>query len=128
MAIDYLFCQLYTLEFQKLRVFFDTTIERHTHLPRPRKHFWVFDRGLVEERVRAAGSVAFDHMQGIAVEISCPIEPALVVEPGHIDHQSVPLPTASGPTHPTVGGAGPRIVHRDVANSARVLIGDHDGL
>src|SRR5438132_13457004 len=101
MAIDYLFCELDTLEFQNLRVLFDTTIERHTHLPRPRKHFWVFDRSLVDERVRAVGSVAFDHMQGVAVKISCPIEPGLVVEPRHIDHQSVPLPTANRPTHPT---------------------------
>src|SRR5437879_6035447 len=100
MAIDYLFCQLDTLAFHKLCVLVVSTMERHTHVPRPRKHFWVFERGLVEERVRAAGSVAFDHMLGVAVEISCPIEPALVVEPRHIDHQSVPFPTAGRPTHP----------------------------
>src|SRR5260370_36714478 len=99
MAIDYLFRQLYTLEFQKLRVLFDATIERHTHFPRPRKHFWVFDRGLVEERVRAAGSVAFDHMQGVAVEISCRIEPTLVVEPRHIAPQRIPFPTPVQPTN-----------------------------
>src|SRR5262245_42046925 len=99
MAIDYLFCELYTLELQKLRIPFDTTIERHAHLPRPRKHFRVFDRDLVEKRVRAAGSVPFNYMQGVAVEIPCPIEPALVVEPRHINHQCVPFPAARGPTH-----------------------------
>jgi len=74
MAIDKLFRKLYTLEFQKLRVLFDATIERHTHLPRPRNTFESSIVASYMSGVRAAGRVAFDHMQGVTVEISRPIE------------------------------------------------------
>src|SRR5437879_6195100 len=67
------------LVFQQLKILLLVTIQEHAHLPRPREHLLVLDQRLVSQVVRSSWRVAFNHVQGVAVEISGPGEPGLVV-------------------------------------------------
>src|SRR5205823_2244751 len=49
-------------ELEELDVRFDTTIERHRDLPRPREHVGVFDRHLVPDDVGRHHGVALDEL------------------------------------------------------------------
>jgi hypothetical protein len=75
--------------------------------------FRIVDGGFVRQRVRAARRVALDDVKGIAVIITGAIEPRLFVEPCDIDDQRVTLPSAVGPTHPTVDRCLGRFSHVD---------------
>src|SRR6266481_9726683 len=85
--IHELFSELHALEFQESSIFFETTIDRHAHLPRSRKHFRVLDGGFIVKGVMAEWGVAFDHVQLIAMEVSGSVEPGLVVEAGYVHDQ-----------------------------------------
>ncbi len=103
-------------------------VQRHAHFPGPRKYFRIFDRGLILEDIRADGGVALDHVQRLAMEIAGTIKPGLIVKARHIDHQRVALPMAVRRSHPAIHRSFPRLAQIDGPNSARVLIGDHDGV
>src|SRR5262245_11469774 len=92
--------ELHALEFQDLRVLLQPTIKRHTELPGPREHLRVLNGGFVGERVETERRVTLDQMQGIAVEVPGPVKPGLVVQAGHVDDQSVPLPATDRMSHP----------------------------
>src|SRR5712692_7593167 len=73
------------LVLQQLKVPFLVAIENHAHLPGSRKHLRILDRYFVVDVIGAHGSVPFNHMQLVAVEISSPVKPRLVVEIDDID-------------------------------------------
>ena len=77
-------------EFQHLRVRLDAPVERHAHLPGPRKHLRILDRDLVVQRLGAARREALHHVQRVAVEIARPVEPAQIVEALRVDDQVSP--------------------------------------
>ena len=92
--IHQLFGELHAFEFQELSILFETAIERHAHLPRPRKYLRVLDRDFIGKGVPAEWSVAFHHVQFIAMEISGSVEPGLIVETGYVDDERIPFPVA----------------------------------
>src|SRR5438552_16528978 len=74
------------LVFEELDVWFLAPIQDHPHLPGARKHLRILDRHFVVDVIDVAERVAFDQMQGVAVEIAGPVEPGLVVEMDHVNH------------------------------------------
>ena len=60
------------------------------------------------------------------MEIPSPVEPCVVVERRHIDHQRIALPVAVRPTHPRIGGRFPMRIHVDSARSTLVLVDDQN--
>src|SRR5579872_5787229 len=128
MSIDHLLGELDALELEQLRILLDVAIERHAHLPGSSKNLRILDGRLVKQSIRTACGVAFDHVQRITVEISCPVEPGVFVEAGHVHYQRLAFPTGHRPSHPTWRGALACIVQGDVTNRVTELIGDHDGL
>src|SRR5207247_8544086 len=61
-SVDQLFRERHALELEHLRVLLDTPVERHAHLPRPRKHVGIFDRRFVLADV---GARARDALGGV---------------------------------------------------------------
>src|ERR1700730_4712027 len=115
MPVQELLRKLDALVFEHLHIFFQTTIEGHSHLPGSREHLRVLDGRLVRHRVRTDARVPLDHMQGVAVEVPRPIEPGVLVEAGHVDDQRLALPAAARPSHPRVRGTLRLAVHPDDA-------------
>src|SRR4029077_1866331 len=111
-----------------LRILSEVAIKRHSHLPGPRKDFWVLDCGFVIEGVRADGCVAFNYMQRVTMEIAGPIKPRLVVKARHVDDQRIALPMANRPPHPCIIGTLQLAIHVDGSSGARELIGHEDVL
>src|SRR5262245_21911956 len=74
----------------------------------------------------ACGSETFDDVQCVAMEVACPVEPCLIVEACGIDDECLSLPVSVRPAHPAVCGSLFVIIHVDRANSAGVLVQDHD--
>src|SRR5216684_6511881 len=115
------------LVFQQLKILLLVTIEEHAHLPWSREHLRILDQRFVSQVVRSSWRVAFNHVQGVTVEISGPVEPGPVVEIGHIDHQRISFPTAARvPQPPIEAGARMRSVHEDIANRMRMLVENRD--
>src|SRR5438067_784477 len=126
MPVHELLHELYALELQHLSVLFQPTIDGHADLPGPRKHLRVLDRRFIGQGINGEGSVAFDHMQRVAMEIPGPVEPGLIVQTRHVDDETIALPVADRVPHPTVSRAWRRLVHVDRAGGARILIGHQD--
>ncbi len=70
---------------EKLRIRFLPTIEDHPHRPRSREHLRILHRHLIVDVVGTDERVAFDQVQGLAVEIPGPVEPRLIVEMHDVD-------------------------------------------
>src|ERR1700682_6198050 len=102
MPIEQLFRELHALEFQNPSVLVQPAIQRHADFPRPRKHRWILERGLVGDVIAADPGVAFGYMQGVAGKISRPVEPGFPVEPGCVDNQRVSVPPTVRPSHPAI--------------------------
>src|SRR5436190_5603048 len=60
------------------------------------------------------------------MEVAGPVEPCLIVLTGDVDHERIAFPVPIRPAHPTLGGSLCRSLHVDDANSARVLVRNHD--
>ena len=56
------------------------------------------------------------------MEITRAIEPRLIVQTGHVDHQRFALPVTVGPPHPTIAGRLRRRAHINDANRASVFV------
>ena len=97
-------------------------VERHAHFPGPRENFWIFNCRFVLNHIRAGARVALDNVQRLAVKVSGPVEPGLVVESRHIDDQSFAFPVADRLSHPGVDWRRTRILQKDIAYSARVFV------
>src|SRR5438445_509121 len=80
MPVHQLFDKFHAPEFHDLGVLFQSAVEEHADLPRSREHVRILDGRLIEKMVRAGGGVSFDHVQRVAMEISCAVEPGLIVE------------------------------------------------
>src|SRR5688572_7886678 len=126
LSVQHLFRERHALEFEELRVLFLPAVERRGDLPRPSEDLKVLDGGLVLNEIRSGGGVALDHVQGLAVKIAGPIEPRLVDEAGHVDHQRIAVPPAARPAHPVVGGAIVHLVHVDQPAGTRERVGNDD--
>src|SRR6202022_117876 len=92
MSIHQFLGERHTLELQELGVLFQAPIERKTHLPGAREYLWIFDGCFVAHHVRTGGSITLDYVQGVAMKVSSPVKPSLVVESGHIDDQGAASP------------------------------------
>src|SRR5262252_3046110 len=79
-------------EFEQLNVRLHATIERHGDAPRPREDFGVFDRRFVPDDVGRPQRESLDHVQRVAMKVAGAVEPAPVVEIGHVDNQRVTVP------------------------------------
>src|SRR5579863_1473608 len=101
-------------------------IKRHSHFPRPRKYFRVLDGGFVIDGVGARGSVAFDYMQGVTMEVPRPVEPCLIVKTSDVDNERIALPMADRPAHPRIIGTLQLAIHIDGSSGTRELIGHED--
>src|ERR1700691_6153135 len=110
LAVYQFFGELHTLEIHQPGVLFHMPIQRHPDLPWTGKYLWILDRRFVPKNVRAARSVAFDHVQRVAMIIPRPVEPRALVQSGDVDHQRVPFPVAYRLSHPGIGGGRPRSV------------------
>src|SRR6195256_3180867 len=91
MPIHELFDKFDTLELEHLGVLFQTPIERHADLPGPRKHLRIRDGGFVVQRIWTARRVAFDHAQSIAMVVSGPVKPGILLQARHVDDQRLAL-------------------------------------
>src|SRR6266705_6526865 len=126
MSIDELFRELYALEFQGLDVRLHTSIQRHADFPRTRKHLRILNRGLVHQMVWRQRRVTLHHMQSVAMEISGPVEPGLIVLSGYVNDQRVTVPTSDGPAHPGIGRSLGLAIHIDHARRTGKLVGEQD--
>src|SRR4029077_5350339 len=115
LSVQQLFHELDALVFQDRGILFETAIQRQADLPGPRKHLRILDGRFVHQMVGADRRVPLNHVQGVAVEIPGLVEPALVVEAGHVDDARVASPVPARPSHPRVGGAGAALLHVDGA-------------
>ena len=86
----------------------------------------IFDGRLVGDHVRRGPRVALDDVQRVAVEVAGPIEPGLIVEPGHVDDKRVAVPAADRLPHPRIDRRRSRILQIDIARRAIVFVGDED--
>src|SRR5688500_6153374 len=116
----------HAVELDQLDVRLDTTIDGKADLPGPGKDLGILDRSLVANVVRTGGRVAFDHTEGVAVEVPGPVEPRVAGEPRDVDHERVAVPTSSRPPHPGVAGRLVLAVHVDRPHCALVLVDDQD--
>src|SRR5438046_1365571 len=62
------------------------------------------------------------------MEITGVIEPRLIVQAGHVDHERFALPVTVGPPHPTLARSLRRGTHINDANGASVFIGNQNVL
>src|SRR5262249_966940 len=62
LSIDYFFDKFHASKFENLCVLFLAAVERHAHLPRPRKHLRILDRHFVIQMVRTCGGEPFNDM------------------------------------------------------------------
>src|SRR6266566_3947424 len=99
-TVQELLGELDALEFHKPSAGLDIAIQRKPNLPRTGKHCWILDGGFVHQVIGAYGSVTFDDVQGITVEIPGSVEPRQVIEPLHIYDQRIPIPAAARLSHP----------------------------
>ncbi len=97
-----LFREVDAREVEQLDLRLEPAIDRHRDRPRAREHFRVLDRRLVAQRIRRDRREALDDVQGIAVEIPRAVEPRLVVEMRHVDHERVSVPAPDRVAHPRV--------------------------
>src|SRR2546425_8083044 len=113
---------------QELEILLLVTIEDHAHIPRPREHLWIFDGSGVIDVIRIDQRVAFRDVERIAVEIAGPVEPGLVVEMDHVDHERVALPAAARISEPPLDLAGRmRVANgKDVPDRVHVLVQDRE--
>ena len=90
------------------------------------KTFGSLERGFVLHHIGTDRRVAFDHVQRFTVEIPRPVEPRLVDETRHIDHERVAFPVASRPSHPCVAWTVPHLVHVNQSAGAGKGVGDNN--
>src|SRR5438034_5605657 len=113
-----LFDKLHAAVFEKLRVGFQATVERHRDFPWARKDFRILDRHLVMYGVTRNRREAFNQMQGVAVKVAGPVEPVLAVETGHVDDQCIAFPAADRMTHVGIVGWALDLIEVDRASGA----------
>src|SRR5438552_13416050 len=77
-------------------------IERHMHLPGPRKNLRVFDRHFIIQSIATDASITLDDVQRVTMEVAGTVKPGLVVETVDIDDKRVPFPMTNGPSHPGI--------------------------
>src|SRR5581483_7194374 len=123
---EQIFGERHAFEFQKLGVLLHAAIERKTDFPGPCIDLEVLDRGLVQQMIGTRGSVALDDVQCVAMKIARPIEPGFFALAGHIDDQSVALPTTARPPHPRRRRRRLLPSHWNDAGGAGECIGDQD--
>src|SRR5437899_10446967 len=70
------------------------------------------------------GRVSLYHMQGVAMEVSGPVEPGFIVLSGYVNHQRVTVRTSDGPAHPGIGRSLGLAIHIDHARITRKLVGE----
>ena len=104
---------------EKLHVRFHATIDRHGDPPWPRVDLGVFDRHFVPDDVGRHQLEALDQVQRIAVKIAGAVEPAAIVEIGHVDDQSVAVPPSDRVAHPRIVGRAFDLVCRDTSPGPR---------
>src|SRR5215510_12137250 len=78
--------------------------------------------------IGAGSSKTLDNVQSVAMKISCPVEPGLIVETRSVDDQCLTLPVTVRPSHPTIGRRLCLIVHIHREDGVRVLMNEHDVL
>src|SRR5262245_12674365 len=86
-AVHQILGELDASELGELYVWLDATVNRHPYLPRLREDGGVLDRGLVVQRVGAAGADALDDVQVLAGEVAGAVEPRHAVEAGRVDDE-----------------------------------------
>src|SRR5262245_9708252 len=65
---------------QHLRVFVQPAIQREADLPRRGEYVGILDRGLVSDVIGTDRGIALHHVQRVAVEVACTVEPRLAIE------------------------------------------------
>src|SRR5262245_29062307 len=117
-----------TLILEQFRVRFLAAVQKHAHLPRTCEHVRILDGDFVFDVSGPCRREPFDHVQRLAVEIACPIEPRLIAEMHDIDDERVALPAAARVAHPEL--ERPRgmrtAVDRDYPDRVGKLVGHHD--
>jgi hypothetical protein len=88
--------------------------------------FGSFDDDFVIESVLTARRVPLDHVQFVAVEISCPVELGQIVETGDIYDERISFPAADRMPHPGINGTLRSIPHVDYAAGVSEFVGDQD--
>src|SRR6266571_4223863 len=104
MTINRFFHHFNTLEVHELSVGFKTAIDGQADFPRTGKYLGIFNGGFVTDRILADRCIPLDDVQGIAMEVTGPIEPSIWRETGDIDYQRVPIPAAGGVSHVRIAG------------------------
>src|SRR5262249_62252162 len=84
--VHHLFDKRDAIELDELHVRLHPTVQRKAHLPGPRKHLWILDRGFVLDVIRADWLVALDDMKLVAMKVSRSIEPRVRFEARHVDN------------------------------------------
>src|SRR5262245_18797134 len=102
--IHQFFDERHTVELDELNIRFNAAIERETELPRTRENLRVLDSRFVLDVIRTKRCVAFYHMEFIAMEISCPVEPRMFGEPCYVNDERIALPSAIRPSVPRLTG------------------------
>src|SRR5262249_24912469 len=125
--IHQLFGKLYTDILEKLGVLLDTSIQRQADLPRACEGLGIFDRRLVQEMIRACCRVPLHDVQLVAVKISRPVEPGVLVETGYVDDKRLSFPVTPRAPNPELTRTLFRAVHVDDAARVRKLVG-HENL
>src|SRR5688572_33426685 len=100
MAVDQLFGVLHTLKLQLRRIPLQSAIKRKTYLPGFRKRLWVLDCRFVINNIRISQCKPLCDLQGIAMEVTRPVEPRLFIIARDFHNESISFPAAIGPTHP----------------------------
>src|SRR2546425_5526392 len=124
--VQQLFHERHAIELDELNILLHPAIEWEAHLPGSREPPRVLDRRFVQKVLRTDGSVAFDHLEGVAVVIPSPVEPGVVVEVRHVDHQRIAFPAAIRPPHPGLTGSVHMRIHVDAAHGTLELIHDEN--
>jgi hypothetical protein len=93
--IVFLVVESKTLILEDLEIPFQMAIEEHIHLPGPCKDFRILDGDRIIDVAGIDGSIAFDHMQRIAMEVARAVKPGAVIEINEVYHERFTLPVAA---------------------------------
>src|SRR5580704_15961635 len=103
-------------------------VQWHIYFPGSRKYLGVLDSRFVVDDVPVYEGVAFDNVQGVAVEIACPIEPRALVLTSYVNYQRVPFPMSYRLPHPRVDWGRARILQEDITIRTGVFVGHPHGV
>src|SRR5207244_11678971 len=95
-------------------------------LPGTREYFRILDRSFVHEVIRSDRRVTFHHFQGVAMEVSCAVEPGLVALIRDFHNERVSFPVANRPAHPRAIGRLWLAVYMDDAGRGGKFVRDQD--